>query len=243
MESVCEGKHWTLFPFLFFVLFRSPHILQPLRDTNHTEYASARHLHGWRVTRTEHLPALAGHLPCHVLRRCPVDLFLSALTLVILCFPTDRQSLSSLTLPLYLHSSPSFRDALPLVLCLSRIDTQEVIPTLDPDTPLPPAPPQPPPPRPMPAAAAAGIGACAGFAGSLVGLGGGFVAVPMMTNVLKLTQHQAHGTSLAVVAATGTAGGMAFLVCVCVCVCVCASNSFPHKRTRVCLHSCLLRNE
>eukprot|EP00754_Rhynchopus_humris_P022324 Rhum_TRINITY_DN14783_c8_g1::Rhum_TRINITY_DN14783_c8_g1_i2::g.118698::m.118698/K07090/K07090; uncharacterized protein len=67
-----------------------------------------------------------------------------------------------------------------------------------------------PPPPPMPAAAAAGIGACAGFAGSLVGLGGGFVAVPMMTNVLKLTQHQAHGTSLAVVAATGTAGAVSY---------------------------------
>ena len=47
------------------------------------------------------------------------------------------------------------------------------------------------------------IGATAGLVGSLAGLGGGFVMIPMMTHQsrrliggLGLTQHQAHGTSL-----------------------------------------------
>lgn len=47
------------------------------------------------------------------------------------------------------------------------------------------------------------IGATAGLVGSLAGLGGGFVMIPMMTHHsrrlvsgLGFTQHQAHGTSL-----------------------------------------------
>lgn len=40
------------------------------------------------------------------------------------------------------------------------------------------------------------IGSLAGVCGSLVGLGGGFVMIPMMTSFLRLSQHQAHGTSL-----------------------------------------------
>ena len=50
---------------------------------------------------------------------------------------------------------------------------------------------------------ACAIGATAGLVGSLAGLGGGFVMIPMMTHHsrrlvcgLGLTQHQAHGTSL-----------------------------------------------
>ena len=47
------------------------------------------------------------------------------------------------------------------------------------------------------------IGTTAGLVGSLAGLGGGFVMIPMMTHHsrrlvsgLGLTQHQSHGTSL-----------------------------------------------
>eukprot|EP01064_Diplonema_japonicum_P021466 TRINITY_DN31015_c0_g1_i1.p1 TRINITY_DN31015_c0_g1~~TRINITY_DN31015_c0_g1_i1.p1 ORF type:complete len:274 (+),score=55.32 TRINITY_DN31015_c0_g1_i1:44-823(+) len=55
-----------------------------------------------------------------------------------------------------------------------------------------------------------GVGACAGFLGSMVGLGGGLVAIPLLTGALKLTQHQAHGTSLAAVTATGAAGALSY---------------------------------
>ena len=36
--------------------------------------------------------------------------------------------------------------------------------------------------------------------GSLMGMGGGFVMIPLMTSQLALTQHVAHGTSLFAVA-------------------------------------------
>ena len=49
-------------------------------------------------------------------------------------------------------------------------------------------------------------GALAGAFGSWVGLGGGFVSLPILTMALRLTQHQAHGTSLTAVTATGLAG-------------------------------------
>jgi uncharacterized protein len=42
-------------------------------------------------------------------------------------------------------------------------------------------------------------GAGAGFAGGMFGVGGGVVMVPLLSGPLKLTQHQAHGTSLAVI--------------------------------------------
>jgi uncharacterized membrane protein YfcA len=45
-------------------------------------------------------------------------------------------------------------------------------------------------------------GLVAGLAGGLFGVGGGIILVPTLTSVFKLTQHQAHGTSLAVIAAT-----------------------------------------
>lgn len=56
------------------------------------------------------------------------------------------------------------------------------------------------------------IGGLAGALGSLAGMGGGFVMIPLMTSpfLLKLTQHQAHGTSLFAVAATGFAGAMGY---------------------------------
>lgn len=55
------------------------------------------------------------------------------------------------------------------------------------------------------------VGAFAGILGSLAGMGGGFVMIPLMTSsLLKLTQHQAHGTSLFAVAATGVAGALGY---------------------------------
>jgi len=55
------------------------------------------------------------------------------------------------------------------------------------------------------------IGGLAGILGSLAGMGGGFVMIPLMTSsLLKLTQHQAHGTSLFAVAATGIAGALGY---------------------------------
>ncbi|CAM9274778.1 unnamed protein product, partial [Choristocarpus tenellus] len=54
------------------------------------------------------------------------------------------------------------------------------------------------------------IGGTAGLLGSLVGLGGGFIAIPALTGLLRLNQHQAHGTSLGAVLATGAAGSAAY---------------------------------
>jgi uncharacterized protein len=42
----------------------------------------------------------------------------------------------------------------------------------------------------------------AGLAGGLFGVGGGIILVPLLTSRFRLTQHQAHGTSLAIVGAT-----------------------------------------
>jgi uncharacterized membrane protein YfcA len=51
-------------------------------------------------------------------------------------------------------------------------------------------------------AAAIAAGAAAGFSGGLFGVGGGVILVPLLTGRLRLTQHQAHGTSLAVIGVT-----------------------------------------
>jgi uncharacterized membrane protein YfcA len=48
-------------------------------------------------------------------------------------------------------------------------------------------------------------GFVAGLAGGLFGVGGGIVLIPILTSRFKLTQHQAHGTSLAVIGATALA--------------------------------------
>jgi len=45
-------------------------------------------------------------------------------------------------------------------------------------------------------------GVLAGLAGGLFGVGGGIILVPTLTGWFGLTQHEAHGTSLAVIAAT-----------------------------------------
>jgi len=49
------------------------------------------------------------------------------------------------------------------------------------------------------------VGIAAGLAGGLFGVGGGIVLVPLLTGVLRLSQHQAHGTSLAAIGATALA--------------------------------------
>ena len=54
-----------------------------------------------------------------------------------------------------------------------------------------------------------GTGFVAGVLGSLAGMGGGFVAIPMMTH-FGVSQHAAHGTSLVGVVATGCAGAAAY---------------------------------
>jgi uncharacterized protein len=48
-------------------------------------------------------------------------------------------------------------------------------------------------------------GVAAGLASGLFGVGGGIVLIPLLTGVLRLTQHQAHGTSLAAIGATAIA--------------------------------------
>jgi len=54
--------------------------------------------------------------------------------------------------------------------------------------------------------AAALAGFTAGLAGGLFGVGGGILLVPMLTAFFALSQHQAHGTSLAVIGATALSG-------------------------------------
>lgn len=48
-------------------------------------------------------------------------------------------------------------------------------------------------------------GVLAGLAGGLFGVGGGVVLVPILTGFYRLSQHAAHGTSLAVIGATAVA--------------------------------------
>lgn len=54
------------------------------------------------------------------------------------------------------------------------------------------------------------IGLAAGFFGGLVGLGGGIVMIPLMVGVNKLSQHQAHGTSLEALVFTGLSGALTY---------------------------------
>ncbi len=54
------------------------------------------------------------------------------------------------------------------------------------------------------------IGIAGGFFGSLVGLGGGVVVIPLLIAFAALTQHQAHATSLVGVVFTGLLGSIAY---------------------------------
>lgn len=54
------------------------------------------------------------------------------------------------------------------------------------------------------------IGLIGGFFGSLVGLGGAVVMIPLLTGWARLTQHKAHATSLVAVVFTGVVGAVAY---------------------------------
>lgn len=54
------------------------------------------------------------------------------------------------------------------------------------------------------------IGILGSFFGSLVGVGGGAVMIPLMVSFKKLSQHSAHGTSLVVVVFIGLVGAITY---------------------------------
>jgi uncharacterized membrane protein YfcA len=54
------------------------------------------------------------------------------------------------------------------------------------------------------------IGLSGGFFGGLAGLGGGLIMIPLMSWIVRLTQHQAHGTSLAAIVFTSLIGSMMY---------------------------------
>jgi uncharacterized protein len=57
---------------------------------------------------------------------------------------------------------------------------------------------------------ATAVGAIAGLVSGMMGVGGGVVMVPLMVSNLGLTQHLAHGTSLAVMLFTGLASAISY---------------------------------
>ncbi len=54
------------------------------------------------------------------------------------------------------------------------------------------------------------IGLAAGIFGGIIGVGGGIIMIPLMVVVLKLSQHQAHGTSLLALVFTGLGGAIVY---------------------------------
>jgi uncharacterized protein len=52
----------------------------------------------------------------------------------------------------------------------------------------------------------AGTGAAGGFFSGITGVGGGAIMVPLLTGILGMPQHRAHGTSLVVIAFAAVAG-------------------------------------
>lgn len=54
------------------------------------------------------------------------------------------------------------------------------------------------------------IGITAGTFGGLLGIGGGIVMIPLMVEVLKFSQHKAHGTSLMALVFTGIGGSITY---------------------------------
>jgi len=55
-------------------------------------------------------------------------------------------------------------------------------------------------------------GLIGGGAAGLTGIGGGAVMVPLLTGVLRLTQHQAHATSLAIVIFAAASAAVQYIV-------------------------------
>lgn len=53
-------------------------------------------------------------------------------------------------------------------------------------------------------------GVLGGFFGGLLGLGGGVIMIPLMTWLAKMTQHQAHGTSLVAIVFTAIVGAATY---------------------------------
>lgn len=54
------------------------------------------------------------------------------------------------------------------------------------------------------------IGLAGGFFGSMVGLGGAVIIIPLLTGWAKVSQHKAHATSLVAVVFTGIVGAMEY---------------------------------
>jgi hypothetical protein len=54
------------------------------------------------------------------------------------------------------------------------------------------------------------VGLVAGIMGGLVGVGGGVIMIPLMTEILKFRQQEAHGTSLVAVVFTALAGSFIY---------------------------------
>jgi uncharacterized membrane protein YfcA len=54
------------------------------------------------------------------------------------------------------------------------------------------------------------IGLIAGFFSGIFGIGGGLIMIPLMVGILKLGQHQAHGTSLVAIVFTGLSGAISY---------------------------------
>ncbi len=59
---------------------------------------------------------------------------------------------------------------------------------------------------------AAFAGLVTGLAGGLFGVGGGIVLIPMLTGFFGLSQHRAHGTSLAVICFTAASGVVVYAI-------------------------------
>lgn len=56
------------------------------------------------------------------------------------------------------------------------------------------------------------IGMTAGAFGGILGIGGGLIMIPLMVEVLKLSQHKAHGTSLVALVFTGIGGAITYSI-------------------------------
>jgi uncharacterized membrane protein YfcA len=54
------------------------------------------------------------------------------------------------------------------------------------------------------------IGLTAGFFSGIFGIGGGLIMIPLMVGILKLGQHQAHGTSRVAIVFTGLSGAISY---------------------------------
>jgi hypothetical protein len=65
--------------------------------------------------------------------------------------------------------------------------------------------------HPKESAAAFTIGVMAGGLGSMIGLGGSFISLPLLTGWLKMQQNLAHGTALATVLCTSLGGTLAYV--------------------------------